>query len=65
MRSRFLKKNYVRPAIFPAGNWPEVGVIGVKMGNMAKNGLEMGLKRVEMGNINSKLIGTLKGHVFH
>ena len=24
-----------------------------------------GLKRVEMGNINSKLIGTLKGHVFH
>ena len=32
---------------------------------MAKNYLETVLKRVEMGNINYKLIGTLKEHVFH
>ena len=36
-------------------------VIGVKEGKMAKYGLETGLKRIEMGNINSKLIRTMQG----
>ena len=58
-----LSINHVRPAIFPAGNWPELDLIGVKMSENRPKWAGTGLKRVETGRFHFKLVENMNGHV--